>query len=85
VRATFQALLKEGFSRDLLAQVRAPIGLDLGGETPAEIALSIAAEIVQSWRGGSGRPMRDAHRILDRFHPQEGEGADRTSIGEERS
>jgi xanthine dehydrogenase accessory factor len=67
VRATFDALLQEGFSRDLLGHVRAPIGLDIGGETPAEIAVSVAAEIVQLWRGGSGRPLTDAERVLARF------------------
>ncbi len=69
VRATFDALLQEGFPRNLLSQVRAPVGLDIGGETPAEIAVSVVAEIVQLWRGGSGRPMRDAERILERLSP----------------
>ena len=54
VRATFEALLEEGFSREVLGQVRAPIGLDIGGETPAEIAISVAAEMVLIWRGGPG-------------------------------
>lgn len=85
VRATFEALLEEGLSRDALAQVRAPIGLDLGGETPAEIALSIAAEIVESWRGGSGRPMRDHHRILERFFPQGGQASSDIQQSEGRS
>jgi xanthine dehydrogenase accessory factor len=67
VRATFEALLEEGFSRDLLDQVRAPIGLDIGGQTPAEIAISVAAELVHLWRGGTGRPKREAERILERF------------------
>jgi xanthine dehydrogenase accessory factor len=67
VRATFDALLREGFSHDLLSRVRAPIGLDIGGETPAEIAVSVAAELVQLWRGGSGRPLKDAERVLERF------------------
>jgi xanthine dehydrogenase accessory factor len=67
VRATFQALLEEGFSRDLLDQVRAPIGLDIGGQTPAEIAISVAAELVHLWRGGTGRPKREEERILERF------------------
>jgi xanthine dehydrogenase accessory factor len=71
VRATFDALLEEGFDRELLTHVRAPIGLDLGGETPGEIAVSVAAEIVHYWKGGSGRPLQEKERILDRFHPVE--------------
>jgi len=71
VRATFDALLREGFPRDKLKDVHAPIGLDIGGETPAEIALSVAAELVHHWRGGSGRPLRELEHVLDRFHPPE--------------
>jgi xanthine dehydrogenase accessory factor len=76
VRATFEALLEEGFDRELLGRVRAPIGLDLGGETPAEIAVSVAAEIVHLWNGGSGKPLQLQERILDRFHPAESEAAE---------
>lgn len=82
VRATFDALLQEGFSRDLLRHVRAPIGLDIGGETPAEIAVSVAAEMVQLWRGGSGLPMKDAEGVLERFFPSPEE--DRTDTLEEK-
>ncbi|MFC1575881.1 XdhC family protein [Gemmatimonadota bacterium] len=71
VRATFDALLAEGFSHEILARVHAPIGLDLGAETPAEIAVSVAAEMVHLWRGGSGRPLRETESILARFHPLE--------------
>jgi len=67
VRAAFDALLEEGFSRELLKVVRAPIGLDIGAETPAEIAVSVAAEIVESWRGGSCKPMRGVERVLERL------------------
>jgi xanthine dehydrogenase accessory factor len=35
-----------GFGDDDLARIRSPLGLDLGGRTPEEIALSIAAGIV---------------------------------------
>ncbi len=48
-----QALLEEGFSREILDGVCAPIGLSIGGQTPAEIAVSIAAQLVQV-RAGKG-------------------------------
>lgn len=41
-----EKLKSEGVSEEQLAQVYAPIGLDLGGDTPAEIAISIMAEIL---------------------------------------
>ena len=67
VRAAFAQLVNEGLSRDRLAMVRAPLGLDIGAETPAEIAVSVAAEIVLLWRGGAGSPLADKERVLDRF------------------
>ena len=67
VRAAFAQLVKEGLPRDRLATIRAPLGLDIGAETPAEIAVSVAAEIVLLWRGGAGSPLADKERILDRF------------------
>lgn len=43
-----KALKEEyGISDDLLDLVTTPIGLDIGGETPAEIAVSIAAQMIQ--------------------------------------
>lgn len=39
-------------------RVHAPIGLDLGSETPEEIALSILAEIMQVRHGRSGKPLK---------------------------
>lgn len=47
---------RSGVPEEWLAQVRAPIGLDLGGREPAEIALAILAEIEMVRHGGSGRP-----------------------------
>lgn len=47
-----ERLLAEGLTRQQLDRLHAPIGLDLGGRTPAEIALSIMAEIVAG-RSGS--------------------------------
>lgn len=47
----------EGAPDDIEKRLRAPIGLDLKAETPAEIAVSIAAEIVAVFRGGSTAPL----------------------------
>lgn len=41
-----ERLLAEGVTREHLDRLHAPIGLNIGGRTPAEIALSIMAEIV---------------------------------------
>jgi xanthine dehydrogenase accessory factor len=59
-------LLDEGFPQERLREIHAPIGLDLGGRTPVEIALSILAEISQERYGGSGRPLRLAGALFDR-------------------
>ncbi len=40
-------LKKAGFSEDKLNRMRTPIGLPIGSRTPEEIAVSIAAEIIQ--------------------------------------
>jgi xanthine dehydrogenase accessory factor len=42
----FQALLREGFSGADLADVHSPIGMNIGAQTPAEIAVSIVAELI---------------------------------------
>lgn len=53
---TIRAHLKrEGISDESLRRVYAPIGLDIGAQTPEEIALAILAEIVMLRRGGDGR------------------------------
>ena len=63
--AVYKLLHDEGVPAEKLVRVRAPIGLDLGGSTPAEIALCIMAEIVMLRRGGSGAPLSD--RLRERY------------------
>ncbi len=43
-----KALRERGLTEDQIARIHAPIGLDLGGRRPEEIALAIAAELVQA-------------------------------------
>jgi len=50
-----EMLASEGISAERLAAIHAPVGLDLGGRTPAEIALSVLAEISLIRYGGNGR------------------------------
>jgi len=57
IRAIFDNLQSQGISAEQLSRVRAPIGLDLGGRQPAEIAVAILAEIVQTRCGGTGHPL----------------------------
>ncbi len=49
--AVYQALKKEGIAAEAFERVHSPIGLPIAAETPAEIAVSIAAELIAVRRG----------------------------------
>jgi xanthine dehydrogenase accessory factor len=53
IAQTFEALRQAGFSEEDLGRVHAPIGVAIAAETPEEIAVSIAAEIIHVRRGGA--------------------------------
>jgi xanthine dehydrogenase accessory factor len=68
VRAAFHALLEAGVPKEKLQSIHAPIGLDIGAETPAEIAISIAAELIRfRSRQGSTDNLSARERVLERF------------------
>jgi len=67
VRATYVQLIEEGIDRGLIDRIHAPVGLDIGSETPEEIAVSVAAELVMLRRGGTGVPLKDVERVAERF------------------
>ncbi|MGH7947916.1 MAG: XdhC family protein, partial [Candidatus Binataceae bacterium] len=52
VRAMLERLAERGVAADKLEQVHAPLGLDVGAETPDEIAVAIIAEIIRERRTG---------------------------------
>ncbi|SNY78182.1 xanthine dehydrogenase accessory factor [Nocardia amikacinitolerans] len=52
-------LRRAGLTDEQLARLASPIGLDLGGRTPEETAVSIAAEIIARRWGGHGRSLTD--------------------------
>lgn len=68
VRAAFRALLEAGMPPSRLAAIHAPIGVEIGAETPDEIAVSIAAELVSIRRGVEAKgSLRDAEKVLERL------------------
>jgi len=52
VTEVLNVLREEGAPEDLQRRIKAPIGLDIKAETPAEIAVSIVAEVISVFRGG---------------------------------
>jgi len=51
----WKKLIERGANRERLAQVHAPIGLEIGADTPEEIAVSIVAQLIQARRGRKDR------------------------------
>jgi xanthine dehydrogenase accessory factor len=58
-RELFKRLRGTGYPDELIRKIRAPAGLDLGAESPEEIAVSILAEILSEARGKSARPLHE--------------------------
>jgi xanthine dehydrogenase accessory factor len=52
-------LMAQGVPQEQLARVHAPVGMDIGAQTPEEIALAIMAEIIAARYGKAGAPMRE--------------------------
>ena len=58
IKACFERFKnEERIAEEVIARVYAPIGLDIGTETPEEIALAIMAEIVKVRRGGTAKSL----------------------------
>ena len=57
------ALLEQGFTAEEFDQIHAPIGLPLGGREPAEIAVSICAEMIQVRSARGARVIEPAVRL----------------------
>ena len=65
VRRVFEELRTRGVSETALANVHAPIGLDIGADAPSEIAVSVLAEAMQILRARPG-----GHLRADRGEPR---------------
>ncbi|MCG3207851.1 MAG: hypothetical protein FOGNACKC_01451 [Anaerolineae bacterium] len=72
VQAVFDLLEKEqGLDPQKFDRVYSPIGLDIGAENPAEIAVAVIAEMINVIRGGRAVSLSDALRANRRLplHP----------------
>ena len=58
VLQVYDRLKADGFTAAQLAGVHAPLGLDIGADSPAEIAVSVVAEVLMVLRGKPGTPLR---------------------------
>ncbi len=63
-KAILSRLRRDNVPEHLLLRVVTPIGLDIGAETPAEIAVSTMAEIIMRRRKASGKPLSIAEREI---------------------
>ena len=63
-RTVLEHLAEDGVDEDSLERVFTPIGLDIGAETPEEIAVAVLAEIILVRRGGGALPMSERGQAL---------------------
>lgn len=73
-QARLERLAANGWSPDELDTIYGPIGLDIGAETPAEMAVSVLGEVIQArYRKGTGLSLRGQ---AGRVHKQRNSGDD---------
>ena len=63
----YEDLMRSGLSMERIREIRSPIGLDIRGRTPEEIAVSIVAEMLMFRLGGTGEPMKLDDWRIDRI------------------
>src|SRR5204863_3648517 len=59
VQRVFDQLKKQRVAKEKLAKVYAPLGLDIGADSPAEIAISVIGEVLMVLRKKSGSHLRN--------------------------
>ncbi|MCD6428459.1 MAG: XdhC family protein, partial [Desulfurococcales archaeon] len=58
-------LVRENVPKDLIARkLRAPIGININTDTPEEIAISVAAEVIMNLRGGNVKTLNIVDKVI---------------------
>lgn len=63
IKLIVEALLEKSIAADLFEKLYAPIGLDIGSETPEEIAVSVAAELIAVEKGVHQRTPKQKYAL----------------------
>ena len=63
----YEDLIRSGLPIERIREIRSPVGLDVRGRTPEEIAVSIMAEVLMFRLGGTGQPMKIEDWRIDRI------------------
>jgi xanthine dehydrogenase accessory factor len=57
-------LRQRGLEDRQLERLRGPVGLDLGADTPEEIAVAMGAELLRDVRAATGVSLSELHALL---------------------
>ena len=77
----YEDLMRSGLSIDRIREIRSPVGLDVRGRTPDEIAVSIMAEVLMFRLGGTGQPMKIEDWRIDRIREKVEAGSEQAATG----
>ena len=81
-KVLFAKLLRDGYPRERLESVRSPVGLDIGAETPEEIAVSIVGEMLATRSGRSARSLSEETAVPANVTVERAESSSRRRPGE---
>ena len=76
----YEDLMRSGLPIERIREIRSPVGLDVRGRTPEEIAVSIMAEVLMFRLGGTGQPMKIEDWRIDRIREKVEAGREEAAV-----
>ncbi len=78
----YEDLIRTGLPIERIREIRSPVGLDVRGRTPEEIAVSIMAEVLMFRLGGTGQPMKIEDWRIDRIREKVEAGREEAAVAD---
>ena len=78
----YEDLIRTGLPVERIREIRSPVGLDVRGRTPEEIAVSIMAEVLMFRLGGTGQPMKIEDWRIDRIREKVEAGREEAAVAD---